>query len=665
MRIPLPRVARAARSALSAAVAAAVAAAVLAPPAAADTPSLLIEDGATQVAFDYADAVYQEVDIRTEADSDGDGEPDTVRLRLMRPRETESGLKVATILEPSPYWAGIKDVPMHEVDLDDDGAGTVPRGGPAQAGALAGTEDDPLLAQAAGPAPEGTMSGYYDNYFLPRGYAVAQLDSVGSGDSTGCPTTGGENETLGVKAAVDWLNGRTVGWDPDGEEVTAGDWSTGNVAMTGISYNGTLPVAAATTGVEGLRTIVPQGAISSWYEYYRDNGGVIAPGGYQGEDADVLAEAVYTRADQEVCGPVVDGLAEDQDRGSGDYTRFWSDRNYRDSADDITASVFIAHGLNDWNVKTDQGTRLWEALEERDVPRRLWLHQGGHTNPFNLRMDEWLRQMHSWFDYWLYDLDNGVMEEPAVHVENADFTWSRQDTWPAQGTGTVRLRPGPPNGESPPEAVGVLAADAGDSGGGRASFTDAGRTVPAEELATDPELAGRNALVHRTAVLPADVRVNGTVRVSVRAAMDGPSPYLSALLVDYGTDTRATGAVEYDRDNEICYGEGVPEDTGCAFPSHHVTETADFKIVTRGWIDARNRRSESWQTPVVADRMYRYSWELQAQDYVFKAGHRIGIVLISTDHDYTQRYPEGTEITVDTGRTTVDLPVSLGRSALS
>ena len=75
--------------------------------------------------------------------------------------------------------------------------------------------------------------------------------------------------------------------------------------MMGTSYNGTIPIAAATTGVEGLEAIVPVAAISDWYDYYRANGLVRAPhsaqggqngnNGYLGEDLDVLAEYTYSR----------------------------------------------------------------------------------------------------------------------------------------------------------------------------------------------------------------------------------------------------------------------------------------------------------------------------------------------------------------------------------
>ena len=42
--------------------------------------------------------------------------------------------------------------------------------------------------------------------------------------------------------------------------------------MIGKSYDGTLSNGVAATGVEGLKTIVPVSAISSWYLYSRTGG---------------------------------------------------------------------------------------------------------------------------------------------------------------------------------------------------------------------------------------------------------------------------------------------------------------------------------------------------------------------------------------------------------
>ncbi|WP_328404411.1 Xaa-Pro dipeptidyl-peptidase [Streptomyces sp. NBC_00390] len=601
------------------------------PAAPAERPSLKIVDNRTQPAFSRADAVAQQVDVETETDSDGDGRRDTVRMRILRPKETDAGLKVATVIEASPYWGGGNDVPFHEVDLDADGLPVGRR--------MSGAK---RLPGAIGPSVP--FPGYTDNYFLPRGYAVAQVDSLGTGDSTGCPTSGGHNETLGAKAAVAWLGGRARGWDLDGRPVSA-SWSTGNSAMMGISYNGTLPTAVAATGVKGLKAIVPISGISSWYDYYRANGGVVAPGGYQGEDTDILAKGVYSRADREICGPVLDGLTADQDRVSGDWSPFWAERNYLPGVRNIRAGVFLVHGGNDWNVKTQHFGQLWDALKKHDVPRKLWLHQAGHTNPMPLRMEEWLAQLHQWFDYWLYDLDNGALDAPPVDVEQADFTWRTQSDWPARGTRDVTLWL---------DEDGLAPLPARPA---KQSLTDAGRTVRAEKLVAAPDVEHANRLAYTTGPLAKEVRVNGVPIVSVRASLEGTSPYVTALLVDYGSDTRASAGTIADTSRLICYGEGIPGDTGCTYRTRHRTESADFKIVSRGWLDARNRHSPARQDKVVEGREYRLKWDMQPQDYVFKKGHRLGVVLISTDYDHTLRYPAGTRMSVRTGISSVTLPV--------
>ena len=64
--------------------------------------------------------------------------------------------------------------------------------------------------------------------------------------------------------------------------------------MTGVSYNGTLPNAVATTGVEGLKQLYQSQRLVVGMIIIA-NGAVIAPGGYQGEDTDNMAEAVLTR----------------------------------------------------------------------------------------------------------------------------------------------------------------------------------------------------------------------------------------------------------------------------------------------------------------------------------------------------------------------------------
>ncbi|HEY0001866.1 MAG TPA: CocE/NonD family hydrolase, partial [Actinoplanes sp.] len=239
----------------------------------------------TAPVHDYAAAIRERVWVQSPVDSDADGRPDRVAVRVIRPAATAGDLRVPVIFQASPYFAGLNSVPNHD-DIDRGGVGA--------------RRADPRAERSADLI---TFGGYLDNYFVPRGYAVVFADSLGSGGSEGCPTAGGRNETLGMKAVVDWLNGRARAFDASGAPVRAG-WSTGRTGMIGVSYNGTLPNAVAATGVRGLETIVPIAGISSWYDYYRANGGVVAPGGFQGEDTDVLAKFVLTRKNPEVCADV-------------------------------------------------------------------------------------------------------------------------------------------------------------------------------------------------------------------------------------------------------------------------------------------------------------------------------------------------------------------------
>ncbi len=79
-------------------------------------------------------------------------------------------------------------------------------------------------------------------------------------------------------------------------------------------------------------------------------------------------------------------------------------------------------------------------------------------------------------------------------------------------------------------------------------------------------------------------------------------------------------------------------------------------IVTRGWIDPQNRDSISTSAPLVRGQLYSLRFGLQPDDYVFAAGHRIGLVVISTDFHYTLRPDPGTELSLDPRASSVTLP---------
>ena len=128
-------------------------------------------------------------------DSDRDGKKDRIHVDVSRPKETDTdGLKVPVIFEDSPYYAGGSDSPNFSVDHE--------LGVPPAARIRAPDFFPRPRPRARASAPR------YENYFVPRGYAVVHAESPGSGHSDGCTTSGGRNETLGAVAVIDWLNGR-------------------------------------------------------------------------------------------------------------------------------------------------------------------------------------------------------------------------------------------------------------------------------------------------------------------------------------------------------------------------------------------------------------------------------------------------------------------------
>ena len=592
-------------------------------------PWLLIVDGVSQPQFALRRAIVESIFVETTVDSDRDGKLDRVHLFLSRPRETETlGIKVPVIFEHSPYRFGTDGSPNHDVDVDVLPQEFIqPEGHGAQAA-------EPSMGQALSDSAaaihkaSADLTFPLDNFWVRRGYAVVFGESIGTARSDGCPTIGDMQETLGTKAIIDWLNGRASAWNAAGQPVTA-DWTTGDVGMFGISYNGTLPNMVATTGVDGLRTIVPVSAISSWYDYYRANGLVRAPHSealgrghneFQGEDLDVLAILTQGVSRLEKCAHVTGQLLTHQDRVTGDYSAYWHERDYLHRAQGIRASVFVVHGLEDYNVMTKAFASWWAELEHYNVPRKIWLHKDGHGGPQGVTDFE--RTLNRWFDYWLFGVDNGIMDEPMADIQRPDGTYEKYANWPVPGTGITILR----LAATSPTAPGALTEQPQASGlTPLQSFVDAGRVLDTEEaLLPNPDDPNPNRLIYLTGELPNAVHLSGTPSVELRASIDNRyAANLTAILVDYGPVGSATPPV----------------------------------TVTRGWMDPQNRVAVDLSLPLQQGHMYQFRWDLQPDDYIFPAGHRIGLVVLSTDHGYTLRPLPGTQLTIDPAKSELLLPV--------
>ncbi len=576
----------------------------------------VFENGEAQIvpAFENRDDwIRHDLWVETEFDTDGDQKPDRMHVAVTRPKQTDTeGLKLPVVYETSPYFAGTAGFPdgmfwdvKHEL------------------GEMAGERVHPEVARR-GERP--IISNSQIKAWVPRGYIVVHSSSPGTGLSQGSPTVGGDNESLAPKAVIDWLCGRAKGYTtPDGEETVSAYWCTGKVGMTGTSYNGTLPLAAATTGVEGLEAIIPIAPSTSYYHYYRSNGLVRSPGGYLGEDIDVLYDFIHSGDESKRAysnATVRDKeMKEGMDRITGDLNVFWEGRDYLNDMDPMKAALLMSHGLNDWNVMPEHSYRIYTAAKEKGIPAQIYYHQNGHGGPPPMTM------MNRWFTRYLHGIENGVEKDARAWIvrENdkpADPTSYKDFPNPEAELVTFYLTAGAP-------ARGTLSTKKTEGQGSETlmdNYSFDGSALAEAEITN-------HRLIYLTPELAEDLHISGLAEITIRVAANKPAVNLSVWLVS------------------LPWQEGRRP---------KITDN----IITRGWADPQNHSSLSESEALVPGEFYTLTFKLQPDDQIIPKGQKIGLMIFSSDREFTLWPEPGTELTVNLDATSISLPVVGGEASI-
>jgi predicted acyl esterase len=292
-----------------------------------------------------------------------------------------------------------------------------------------------------------------------EGYVHVIGDMRGTGDSEGVMI--GNYNAGGVPQGQDLYD--LIEW------VAAQPWCDGNVGMIGISYFGSMQVLAAAERPPHLKAIFVSGGHYDFYETTY-HGGVMwfmprAAREGRGGDSGIAHTNVKSRM-QALYSPeelkkLVDERLADPDIAAWPnlvhvlkYPRnreFWFDivmnpldgdwyeeRNPVNLARNIDIPVYlqIDQGRG-WTV--DGHIELFDVLKG---PKKLDI---GSYPPMQSR--PWVEEhdkMFRWYEYWLKGVDNGIMDEPAVHVF---VEGSREvvgaDRWPPKETELrdLHLRP--------------------------------------------------------------------------------------------------------------------------------------------------------------------------------------------------------------------------------
>ncbi len=615
--------------------------------------------------YDYtnegSDIIRYCVYVETDHDTDNDGMADLVKAFVQVPRGAVEGkYKAATIYDPTPYNAGMvsenrngcADQYLEEKFdynlLYKDCQKRVPEGEMSTVDAAAAIDPDKDWNYQV---PDSEDMGYmyrslYD-YFLVRGYAVVEASGIGTYGSEGYELCGTDLERDSHKSVVEWLAGDRIAYTDKTENIEIkADWSNGNVAMTGLSYGGTLPYEVATTGVKGLKTIIPCAGIASWYDYTNSQGvptvfdvnyrdflsGINCGGVYLDNEWTVLDDGYRSWLWQ---------IAQDESETNGNYAPVWAETDYSDDYENINCPALIVQGLNDFNVTPKQAYLMYSAYKKAGQPVKMLLHQDGHNWLADYVINDvpWLELMNKWLAHYLYDVDNDIEDMAELTVQsNVDGTFSEYDSF---GEYEQVKASSESDGDITEVSSVGLAEYAYD-------FPDADTGILRRE---DLEKIYMGMSPMNKAVfdieIPEGQTISGVPEVSVRLSTNSighetDGLMITAALLDttedgvfkaYMCKERLHDCVPNRTIGEIDYGEGI----GMRDLYEHVKSSTNAKCFSLGWTDLCNpgcgpASSEYTKgEDLDSGKYYDYTFYMIPTVYTVEKGHKLKLLLMTWD----------------------------------
>ncbi|AGY40365.1 Xaa-Pro dipeptidyl-peptidase [Streptococcus ilei] len=603
-------------------------------------------NGKSLATFNCHDVIREVVYVESRVDSDQDGLPDLVKVNIIRPRYEG---KIPAVMTASPYHQGTNDKASDKalynmnVDLEVKEPHTIQVEEP-QLELVDPVGSAQLVSEVEETLTHINSSYTLNDYLLARGFANLYVSGLGTKDSQGLMTNGDYRQIEAYKNVIDWLNGRCRAFtDHSRQRQVKADWSNGKVATTGLSYLGTMSNGLATTGVDGLEVIIAEAGISSWYNYYRENGLVTSPGGYPGEDFDSLAELTYSRALRagdylrHHAAHVADleEVKKQLDRKTGDYNQFWHDRNYLLQADKVKAEVVFTHGSQDWNVKPLHVYQMFQALPA-NIKKHLFYHNGAHVYLNNWQSIDFRESMNALLSKKLLGYDSSYELPTVIWQDNTgEQSWTSledfgnqtaQRTFPlGDGERVIQNRYATEDYERYGKAYPTFLTDL---------YQD-----KAQQVTIDLPIAE-------------DLHLNGKARLHLRLQSSTNKGLLSAQLMELGSKK---------------YLQPYPAvlsvrtlDNGRYHMLDNLTELpfkeAGQRVITKGYLNLQNRHDLLQVEPVTPGEWMEFDFELQPTIYKLEKGTTLRLVLYTTDFEITVRDQTDYQLTIDLANSRLTLP---------
>ena len=603
-------------------------------------------NGKSLATFSANNVIREVVYVESRVDSDKDGLPDLIKVNIIRP--TYNG-KIPAVMTASPYHQGTNDKASdkalykmeaelavkepHEISLEQPTLDLVEPVGEAE-----------LVPEAEEKLTHINSSYTLNDYFLPRGFANIYVSGIGTKDSQGLMTNGDYQQVEAYKNVIDWLNNRCRAFtDHSRKRQVKADWSNGKVATTGLSYLGTMSNGLATTGVDGLEVIIAEAGISSWYNYYRENGLVTSPGGYPGEDFDSLDELTYSRnllagdfiRGNEAHKASIEELKKNLDRKTGDYNQFWHDRNYLLNSQKVKAEVVFTHGSQDWNVKPLHVYQMFNALPSH-IKKHLFYHNGAHVYMNNWQSIDFRESMNALLTQKLLGQETDYQLPRVVWQDNTNpQTWMSLDDFGNQDDNkTFAL--------GTDEAV--IENHYQDS-----DFERFGKTY---QTFNNELYQGKVNQVTIDLPVTEDLHLNGRVKLNLRLKSSTNKGLLSAQLLELGQKKYLQPYPAVLTARTIDNGRYHMLENLCELP---FSQNAQH-VITKGYLNLQNRNDLLKIEEVKLDEWMEFQFELQPTIYKLKEGDTLRLVLYTTDFEITVRDNTDYQLTVDLAKSSLEIP---------
>ncbi|SNR42792.1 hypothetical protein SAMN06265360_105223 [Haloechinothrix alba] len=463
-------------------------------------------------------------------------------------------------------------------------------------------------------------------YIAGHGYACMRVDLRGSGESEGVLTDEYLEEELSDAEDV-------LGW------LAKQPWCTGRMGMMGISWGGFNALQVAARRPQGLDAIV---TVSSTDDRYTDD--VHYMGGCLLSDNLSWASTMFAYnscpPDPAVVGERWRDLWLQRLKRSGLWLEEWLLHQRRDEywrhgsiCEDYSAVQCAVLAVSGW---ADGYTNaVFRMLENLSAPCKGLVGPWGHKYP---HMGEpgpaigFLQEVVRWWDRWLKDVDNDVMNEqklwiwmqetvpPFTAYEERPGRWVGEPSWPSPNIRQVvyplqRHRIGHPGEATESEELTVESPLSVGQYAGKWCSYNAPPDLPYDQREEDG-----GSLVFDTGEMTERCEILGSPAVELDFAVTRPVAMVAVRLSDVAPDGQAT---------RISYG----------------------------LLNLTHRTGHDTPEPLVPGRRYRVTVHLNAMAQALPPGHRLRVAISTSYWPLAWPPPEPVRLSVFTGTSNLVLPI--------